>query len=156
MRVLIISDSHGRTENIEVLSKTEGNFDLVIHCGDGIGDFDHISELFNCRVTGVPGNCDLFSREPAMLNLNIEGKIIHIEHGHRLPVFSESALLDFAERNGYDVVLYGHTHHQLVINRGKYRVVNPGSISRPRDGYPSYIIMTTDGKGGLSFETKRL
>ena len=156
MRILIISDSHGRTENVEILKKKEGKFDLVIHCGDGIEDFNYFSELFNCPVTGVSGNCDMFSNEPKFLNLNIEDRIIHIEHGNHLPVFSKKDLLDFAEGNSYDVILYGHTHYQSIISRDRFRVINPGSISRPRDGAPSYIIMITDGKGNFTFEEKRL
>ena len=156
MRILIISDSHGRTENIDLIRQKEGKFDLVLHCGDGSEDFDYIGDRLGCRVNGVKGNCDILSREFPVQNLNIEGKLIHIEHGHRLPYFSEIALLDFAESNGYDVILYGHTHVQKLLNQNGKWIINPGSISRPRDGYPSYVVMKTDGNGGFEFEAKRL
>ena len=156
MRILIISDSHGRTENIELLKKKEGKFDLILHCGDGVSDFDFISDYLKAKITGISGNCDIFSREPSYVNLDIEGIKVHIEHGNKLPVFSDINLLDFAEKNGYDIILYGHTHVQKKISRNGHFVVNPGSISRPRDGFPSYTVMTTDGKGGFSFEEKRL
>ncbi len=156
MRILIISDTHGRNENVEELKQIEGKFDLVIHCGDGASDFNYFSELFDCLVTGVSGNCDMFSQEPKVLHLNIEGKLIHIEHGNRLPIYNEQTLLDFAEENGYDVVLFGHTHKQILLERYGVYVINPGSISRPRDGVPSYTILTTNGRGGFKFENKRL
>ena len=156
MRILIISDSHGNTDNIELLKKREGKFDLIIHCGDGTGDFDYIGDRLGCRVNGVRGNCDILSREFPVQNLNIEGKIVHIEHGHRLPYFNDREILNFAENNGYDVVLYGHTHVQKLLKGNGKWVINPGSISRPRDSVPSYVIMKTDGNGGFEFEAKRL
>jgi len=156
MRVLIISDSHGKTDNILQLKKQAANIDLIIHCGDGAGDFDFIGDYMKCRITGVSGNCDLFSREPSVINLDIDGKKIHIEHGHRLPVHRDKDMMEYAKLNGYDAILYGHTHVQKILKDGNTWVVNPGSISRPRDGEPSYLIMETDGKGDLSFKAGRL
>ena len=156
MRILIISDSHGKTENIEFLKGKVGKIDLVLHCGDGISDLDYIGDIFKCKAVGVSGNCDLFSREPSMVNLNIEGNMIHIEHGHRLAYRSDVDLISFAKDSGYDVVLFGHTHVQKFLNKDGVWVVNPGSISRPRDGYPSYCILEAEGKGKLVFKLLRL
>ena len=50
MRVLIISDSHGKTENIEYLKGKVGKIDLVLHCGDGISDIDYIGDIFKCKA----------------------------------------------------------------------------------------------------------
>ena len=156
MKILIISDSHGKTDNIELIKKNEGRFDLILHCGDGSEDFDYIGDRLGCRVTGVRGNCDVFSRETSAVNLDIEGKRIHIEHGQRLPYFKEKEMFEFAELSGYDVVLYGHTHVLKILQKDGRWVINPGSISRPRDGAPSYIIMKTNDKGEFTFEEKRL
>ncbi|MCR5829094.1 MAG: YfcE family phosphodiesterase [Lachnospiraceae bacterium] len=156
MRILIISDSHGRTENIEMLRGKIGKIDLILHCGDGTSEFDYIRSCLGAQITGVSGNCDLFTQERDAVNLNIEGKIIHIEHGHRLPYFSDTAMMDFAIDNGYDVVLFGHTHMQKLIEKDGRYVVNPGSISRPRDGFASYVILETDGHGNMKFKCERL
>jgi len=156
MRVLIISDSHGKTENIEYLKGKVGKIDLVLHCGDGISDIDYIGDIFKCKAVGVSGNCDMFSREPSMVNLNIEGNLVHIEHGHRLQFRSDVDLISFAKDNGYNVVLFGHTHVQKLLNKDGVWVVNPGSISRPRDGYPSYCILEAEGRGKLDFKLLRL
>ena len=156
MRILIISDSHGKTENILKLKQKIGKIDLAIHCGDGTEDFDFISDFLKCKICGVSGNCDLFTRELSVVNLNIEGKRIHIEHGNKLPVHSEKALIEYARNNGFDLLLYGHTHIQKILHEDGVWVVNPGSISKPHDGWPSYIILETDGKGGLDFKAERL
>ena len=156
MKILIISDSHGRTDNIELIKHKIGKIDMIIHCGDGASDYDFISDYFKCRLNGVAGNCDMFTREPQVLNLNIEGKIVHVEHGNRLPVFDENNIIRYARDNGYSVILYGHTHVQKIVYEDGIWVVNPGSISRPRDGMPSYCIMSTDGKGGFNFVGERV
>ncbi len=33
----------------------------------------------------------------------------------------------------YDILLYGHTHHQCYINVDGVKIVNPGSVGQPRD-----------------------
>lgn len=156
MRILIISDTHDKTDNIEILKKKIGKIDLIIHCGDGTSDFDFASDFLKAKICGVRGNCDIISRESSILNLNIEGKLIHIEHGDKLPLYSELVLVQYAKDNGYDVILYGHTHVQKIINKDNVWIVNPGSLSRPHDGYPSYIIMQTDGKGNFEFNGERI
>jgi putative phosphoesterase len=156
MRILIISDSHGRTDNIELLRGQIGKIDLIIHCGDGTSDFDYIRSFLGAPITGVTGNCDMFSQEPSRINLNLEGKIIHIEHGNRIQFLPDSELLEFARTNGYDVLLSGHTHVQKLLERDGRIVCNPGSISRPRDGFPSYCILETDGSGGFHFICERV
>jgi len=156
LRILIISDSHGKTDNVEFIRKKEGKFDMVLHAGDGSEDFDYIGDRFGCRVIGVKGNCDMLSWEPLTQQFCLEGKRIHIEHGQRLPYYSEKEMLDYAENNDYDVVICGHTHIQKILNRNGRWVINPGSISRPRDGAPSYVVMKTNDKGIFEFESKRL
>ena len=48
-------------------------------------------------------------------------------------VYPHDTLLDrFAEADA-DLVLYGHTHHQLVRRVGKALVINPGSAGDARD-----------------------
>ncbi len=156
MRILIISDSHGRTDNIELIKKQIGKIDLILHCGDGTSDFDYIRSFLGAPVTGVTGNCDMFSQERTSVNLNIEGKIIHIEHGNRIQFLPDSELLEYAAANGFDVLLYGHTHVQKLLEKNGRFVCNPGSISRPRDGFASYCILETDGKGGFHFICERV
>ena len=147
---------HGLGIKDTFFMKSWGKIDRILHCGDGASETDYISRLFGCPVTAVTGNCDMFSFEPESTNLNIEGKCIHMEHGNRLPFFNDTAMLDYAEMNGFDVLLFGHTHEQKILERDGRYVVNPGSISRPRDGFPSYCILETDGKGGFTFKGERV
>ena len=34
MKVLIVSDTHGRDENLEIAVNREAPFDMLVHCGD--------------------------------------------------------------------------------------------------------------------------
>ena len=34
MKVLIVSDTHGRDENLEIVINREAPFDMLVHCGD--------------------------------------------------------------------------------------------------------------------------
>ena len=34
MKVLIVSDTHGRDENLEQVVMNEAPFDMFVHCGD--------------------------------------------------------------------------------------------------------------------------
>ena len=49
-RIMVVSDTHGRLENLaEALSK-EGKLDMLIHLGDFEGDDEVICEMANCKV----------------------------------------------------------------------------------------------------------
>ena len=34
MKVMIVSDTHGRDENLEIAVNREAPFDMLVHCGD--------------------------------------------------------------------------------------------------------------------------
>ena len=51
MRILVISDSHGRNDDIEGVLKQVGDIDMMIHCGDvERGDSIHT------RNSGLPSS----------------------------------------------------------------------------------------------------
>ena len=56
MRILIISDTHGRHGNLTEILEREPNIDLLIHLGDVEGGEEYINELAKCPVEIVAGN----------------------------------------------------------------------------------------------------
>lgn len=77
-------------------------------------------------------------------------------HGHCH--FVSLGLRDLAETaraNGCSVAMFGHTHRPLIEESGGITVINPGSLSFPRqDGRrPSYIVMEAEG-GRASYEIR--
>ena len=159
MRVLVISDTHGSLRNFKEVWKNEQPIDMIMHCGDICLDEEELREVAGpaCAVAIVRGNCDPFSKEPDERNFKLGNHQIHMEHGHRLPD-SLQAISYKAESIGADLIFFGHTHCPLVTRMGGVRIVNPGSLSRPRqsDHCPSYVIMEVGPDGEISLELKKL
>ena len=64
MKVLIVSDTHGKDENLEETVLRETPFDYFIHCGDVEGREIFMEALVECPCTIVSGNNDFFSDLP--------------------------------------------------------------------------------------------
>ena len=71
MKVLVVSDTHRKHENlIKVLKRVEP-VDLMIHLGDAEGGEDVIAGMADCPVEIVAGNNDFFSALPREKELQI-------------------------------------------------------------------------------------
>ncbi len=129
MRLIVVSDSHGRREPIERLYRQYPN-DGVIHLGDHISDAQWMRERTQGHpVYAVKGNCDPFEEGQEELILELDGKKILICHGHRYGVKSGlGQLLAAAKAKGVDGVFFGHTHQPLMERREGLLVLNPGSL----------------------------
>lgn len=158
--VLVISDTHGLHENLrKVLAIEAGKYDAVFHLGDVEGGEDMIRDMADAPVTFVRGNCDVFSRLPQERDFIYEGHHFLMTHGHRYFVYYDaSELAAEASSRGVEVALYGHTHKPLVQQIGEVLVVNPGSLSRPRqaDRTPSYVMMHVEEGKTVACELKYL
>ena len=64
MKILIISDTHRKHENLLKVLERECPVDLLIHLGDAEGYEDYIAEQAGCPVEVVAGNNDFFSSLP--------------------------------------------------------------------------------------------
>lgn len=153
MKVIVVSDTHRRNENyFKVLEMHKP--DMVIHCGDAEGSEYALTEAADCPVKIVLGNNDFFSDLPRELELELDGFQVWVTHGHTYYVSMGSEYIaQEAKARGKDIVFYGHTHKPSVQKVDGVYVVNPGSLSFPRqDGRkPSYCIMETDRFGEVHF-----
>ncbi len=61
MKVLIVSDTHGRDENLEIAINREAPFDMLVHCGDVEGREFYIEALAECPAVLCP-EIMIFSR----------------------------------------------------------------------------------------------
>lgn len=150
MKILIISDSHRYNQNIEKVLKKVKPIDMLIHCGDAEGSEYFIGECAGCPMEIILGNNDFFSSLPKEREFEIGKYKIWLTHGHYFYVsMGPERIIEEAKARGVDIVMYGHTHRPLIEHAGGLTVLNPGSISYPRqDGRkPSYIIMEIDDKG---------
>lgn len=128
MRLVVFSDTHGRTQLLEgVVRRTQP--DILVHLGDHIRDSRVLSETFpDIPLFAVPGNCDFAAREPDTLEFYAGPVKVFATHGHRYYVKSTmDSLLNAAHFAGAQLVLYGHTHMARIDYPAGMTVVNPGS-----------------------------
>ena len=169
-RVLAVSDSHGSLSVLHNIVMSFGSdCDALIFCGDGLGDLVSLlnnarndSELAKCIppvIAFVQGNNDaghysIFSgfaiTAPQRQNLIVGGKNILITHGHRQGVeFGYEALAFEAQITESKYIVHGHTHiggEGYFGQENEYKIINPGSCSRPRGGTPTGFAILTFGR----------
>lgn len=129
MKILVLSDSHGRVENMAKAVEAVRP-QMILHLGDVMRDAEKLSRLFpDIPMEQVPGNCDLRPGEPQERLLFLENKRVLMCHGHTYGVKSSLSLAGrAAEEKQADLFLFGHTHKPLWDYRGRTVFVNPGSI----------------------------
>ncbi|MDO4523569.1 MAG: metallophosphoesterase [Eubacteriales bacterium] len=159
MRILIISDTHRRDENLDRVLKKEGKFDRLIHLGDVEGSQNYIIEKAGCPVEIISGNNDFLGDLPKEKEIMLGGLKVLLTHGHYYYVSLDTKMLRReAKARGFDIAMYGHTHRPRVDEGDGVTLVNPGSLSYPRQEgrKPSYIIMTLDENDKVTYEIKYL
>jgi putative phosphoesterase len=154
MKILIISDTHGRNQNyLKVLSRVSP-IDLLIHLGDFEGSEELIESAASCRHEFVSGNNDFFNGLPKDKVIQIGKYTVFLTHGHRYGVYYGTAdIREAAARNNANIVMFGHTHVPMMNLSDDIWVINPGSLSLPRQTgrIPTYIIMEIDSAGDAHF-----
>lgn len=153
MKVLVISDTHGNIENAKsVLNQVipEG-VKTVLHCGDYISDARLIEKFYpQVEVYGVYGNCDVGFGGAYSEVITLEGVSIYMSHGHKYGVkwgdYDEVAIDAIAHEA--TVAICGHSHEAYLKKNQGILIMNPGSLTLPRDSrYPSYgILELEDGQ----------
>ncbi|SMC19593.1 hypothetical protein SAMN02745134_00879 [Clostridium acidisoli DSM 12555] len=163
MKLFFISDIHG---SLYYLKKAFENYekeasDYIIILGDELyhGARNELPKGYNPKevtkflngykekIIAVRGNCDSEVDEvvleyPMMTtysNILYNGKRLFLTHGHlynreNLPKLSKG-----------DVLIYGHTHVPVAEKQDDIFIINPGSISMPKEDNPnSYGVLEDD------------
>jgi putative phosphoesterase len=144
----LISDTHGllRPSVFNALSGVE----LILHAGDVGGDV--LTELRAIApVHAVCGNTDPIGDPelPQSQELTHGGVRIHVSHGHELGAPTPQKLLEAYDA---DVLVYGHTHKQLVVNADGRWVVNPGAAGPRRFKLEPSVARMTIERGAVQIE----
>lgn len=148
MRILVISDTHRDLVNARIAIKdtSKSGLDGVIHCGDHIDDAKKLEKEFpELWFNYVPGNCDgwFFTDNEKNKVIEVENKKIFITHGdcHNIKYDYDELIIDVKAHDAA-IGLCGHTHIAHIQKEPGATIVNPGSITLPRDlQYPSYAIL---------------
>ncbi|MDO4294652.1 MAG: metallophosphoesterase [bacterium] len=156
MKILVVSDTHRRNENLRKVLQQVEPVDMLIHLGDGEGLETQIRDWVgkDCLLHMVLGNNDFFSALPRELEISIGNHRAFLTHGHYYNVSLDvGALAEEAKSRGCDIAMYGHTHKPFLEVRDGVTVLNPGSLSFPRqDGRrPSYMLLELDREGELHY-----
>lgn len=129
---------------------------MLLHLGDVEGGEEYIEAVAGCPVCMVAGNNDFFSFLKKEREFTLAGKKIFMTHGHNYYV---SVGTEEIRRAGLareaDIVMFGHTHRPYFEQDDKITILNPGSLSYPRQPgrQGSYMIMEIKSDGQVDFET---
>lgn len=144
MKIAVISDTHLREPDsrlTEIFNKHLAEADLLIHCGD----FTTFSMWqFFCQHSNFHaalGNCDewrLSDRLRPLESLTFQGLKIGIAHGWGSRSQVSKNVADSFSRD-YDLICYGHTHIQDFSIVNGIQMLNPGSLTSPRDDKPASV-----------------
>ena len=145
MKIYVLSDSHNSSLFSPFLGKCS-DAQMVIHCGDGQRDVEDLKSVLSCPVYSVKGNCDFFGKREDVID--VLNHRIFVTHGDIYGVkYSLSGLILKAKEVNADIILYGHTHIPDITFKENIWLINPGSLTRPRENKePTYCILEISGE----------
>ncbi len=158
MKILVVSDSHGMDRNLEDLLEEEKDIDLLIHLGDLEGSEDYIEAVAPCECEMISGNNDFYSDLPCEKVIELNGRRLFLTHGHSYGLYHGlDRLIAEARYREAEIVLFGHTHVPVYEKTDGITVINPGSISLPRqsDRTPTFGILKIPEVGRVEFEIRK-
>ncbi len=130
MIIGLISDTHGlvRPEVFQALA----GVDLILHAGD-VGPTDVLTELSAIApVRAVYGNTDSPGRTDLVETIDemFEQVRVVVTHGHQIVGLNPPRLVGAFPKA--DVIVYGHTHQQIIVRAARRIVINPGAAGARR------------------------
>jgi len=155
MKILVFADIHGSVSDMECALKIAEceRPDKIVICGDLFGSFTssrEIAELsarFNAVTYFVRGNNDRDS-DIALLTFGMEDNAVMYHFKRTLffthgDVYSKYRIPPVLKEG--DALIYGHTHRSLLQKYNGLYIGNVGSLSRPRDGQPCFMLINETG-----------
>ncbi|WP_096202770.1 metallophosphoesterase family protein [Bacillus sp. FJAT-45350] len=141
MRVLIVSDSHGQTEELsDVITRHRQEVNLIIHCGDS--ELEANSKELD-GVSVVEGNCDYqHDQFPEEIRKELGDYVLYVTHGHHYNVKMTYVPISYkGEEVGANIVCFGHSHVATSFSENGIVYINPGSLRLPRNrSEQTYVI----------------
>ena len=162
MKILIASDLHGSAKWCEILLSyfEKSGAKKILLLGDVLyhgprNDLPEVYDTKRCfamlnamkdKIMCIRGNCDcevdqMVLEFPIMAKnalLDLDGITAYATHGHEYWIDNMPPLTEGS------VLLYGHYHVPLCTQKDGVIVMNPGSVSLPKDGSPHSAILYED------------
>jgi putative phosphoesterase len=160
MKIFFMSDIHGSLYYLEMAlqryKEEKANFIAIL--GDALyhGPRNPLPKEYNPqpvasllnkykdKIIAIRGNCDsevdqMLIEYPMMADYSIilyNDRRLFLTHGH---IYNESNLPNLSEN---DVLIMGHTHIPVAKKYNNIYILNPGSITLPKENNPnSYAIL---------------
>ena len=145
VRIGVISDTHGRLH--PAVPRHFAGVDHIIHAGD-VGDRAVLEALRAVApVTAVVGNLDVGALRqslPEEVTGDISGIRFLVGHIQRALLVKH----EDPAREGYDLVVSGHTHRAFADWHDGVLYINPGSATAPGAGeQPTIAVVEVDTVG---------
>lgn len=144
IKVAIISDTHAHLD--ERVAEVVSQCNYAIHAGDICGE-DILSSMKpkDGKLLAVAGNNDPYCHKaplPEVLSIDLPGGKLTVEHGHTHGMHKPSHESLRKTHAGSRVIVYGHTHKQVVDKSEMPWVINPGAAGQTRThGGPSCLVL---------------
>ena len=156
MKIAIISDTH-EVLDAQIIEQVK-TADIAIHAGD-IGSQAVLQSMQpkTGHVLAVAGNndkpylwefkdWDLVKNLPSILKIQLPGGLLVLEHGHEHDMYKPQH--DDLRKAHPDarLIVYGHTHIQVIDDNETIHVLNPGAAGHTRNkGGPSLTFLMIKG-----------
>ncbi|MEM7206226.1 MAG: metallophosphoesterase family protein [Pseudomonadota bacterium] len=151
LRILLLSDTHGYVDpNIASLSE---RCEIAIHAGD-VMDAQVLNQLKpKSHVFAVAGNNDstglwcsslkrVVTQLPHVIRLELPTGAIAVEHGHRFGFRQPDHDKLREAHSDARLIVYGHTHKQVIEQESEPWIANPGAAGRVRNqGAPRCLVL---------------
>ncbi len=153
MKIIVVSDTHGSKSSWNEVKAYIEDADHIWHLGDvlyhgprnplpdGYDPKSLAEELRKYSIDYVRGNCDA-DVDIMVLDLPEMSRVVEefigdwkfvMIHGDQL---DESDEVGFAKYHDAKVLLRGHTHIPKIEKKEGVYIINPGSLSLPKGGFP--------------------
>ncbi|MGL4992443.1 MAG: metallophosphoesterase [Sarcina sp.] len=155
MNILVVSDTHNNKNELNRILKISNDSDCIFHLGDNISDARYLQKNFNGTVYMVKGNCDYNEVGDVEQIVELKGKKFLLTHGDRYGVnYGLDKIFYRGLELEVDMIIFGHIHRKVYTKEGGICILNPGSISLPRDESKSIakIILNTDDEIEVEFQ----
>ena len=149
--MLVVADTHW-TEPPEHHGLPLQDHDVVVHAGDHVSR-ESLALYDDVELHAVRGNADEADLEaslPAETAFDLGGVDVGVVHGHRQR--SEDELRYLALDLGVDLLVHGHSHTPRFDGSGGAALLDPGSPTRPRGGFPATYVQVEAGDGVVAGE----
>ena len=145
-KVAVVSDTHSHLD--PRIADIVRECDIAVHGGDICGvEVLEAMQPKSGKIIAVTGNNDPYchltgSELPEVLSFDVAGETITVEHGHTHGAHKPCHDSLRKAHPEAKIIIYGHTHKQVIDKTGTPWVINPGAAGKTRThGGPSCLVI---------------